>query len=252
MAQYSAPLNRRRSARECHRPLRRGLLNALGALALAPWPGARVAEAAGLGAISDADALSALRAALESGTNSAISRLGRAGGFLDDAKFRIPLPDALRKTEKLLRLAGKGKELDELVVAMNRAAEAAIPQAKSLALQAVRSMSVSDAKAIITGGEDSVTQFFRRNTQAGLVERFRPLVAAQVSRLGLAKQYDALAGQGSKLGLVKGNATTMDGYVTDRAVGSLYQAIAEQERAIRRDPIRTGSQILGKVFGALR
>lgn len=210
------------------------------------------ARAAGLAGISDADATGALRAALEKGTEAAISRLGRAGGFLDDPKSRIPLPDALRKTEKILRLAGMGRDLDELVLAMNRAAEAAIPQAKALAIQAVRSMSVSDAKSIITGGDDSVTRFFREKTQRSLTERFRPIVGKQVSRLGLAQKYDALAGQGAKFGLVKGDAATMDGYVTERALASLYQAIAEQERAIRRDPLQTGSKLLGKVFGALR
>ncbi|MEB2351126.1 MAG: DUF4197 domain-containing protein [Burkholderiaceae bacterium] len=227
-------------------------------LVLAAWAGAAIAtggaapaRAAALDAVSNADAIGALRATLERGAGQAVAALGRPGGFLDDPKVRIPLPDGLRQAEGLLRATGRGRELDELVTSMNRAAEQAVPQAKQLLLAAVKSMSVADAKSILTGGEDSVTQFFQSRTQAPLTERFLPIVTQQVSRLGLAKRYNALAGQASKLGLLKARDASVERYVTTRALDGLYLMIAEEERAIRRDPLKAGSKVIERVFGAL-
>ncbi len=237
-----------------HLKMRRSLL------ALAAWAGAAAiagggaspARAGALDAVSSADATSALRATLERGAGQAVARLGKPGGFLDDPKVRIPLPDGLRQAEGFLRATGRGRDLDELVTSMNRAAEQAVPQAKQLLVAAVKSMSVSDAKAILTGGDDSVTQFFKSHTQAPLTERFLPIVTQQVSRLGLAKRYNALAGQASKLGLLKERDASVERYVTSRALDGLYLMIAEEERAIRRDPLKAGSKVIERVFGALR
>ncbi len=237
-----------------HLKMRRSLL------AFAAWAGVAViagggappARAGALDAVSNADATSALRVALERGAGQAVAKLGKPGGFLDDPKVRIPLPDGLRQAEGLLRATGRGRELDELVTSMNRAAEQAVPQAKQLLVTAVKSMSVSDAKTILTGGDDSVTQFFKTRTQAPLTERFLPIVTQQVSRLGLSKRYNALAGQASKLGLLKERDASVERYVTSRALDGLYLMIAEEERAIRRDPLKAGSKVIERVFGALR
>ncbi|MCZ7558703.1 MAG: DUF4197 domain-containing protein [Burkholderiaceae bacterium] len=234
--------------------MRRSLLAfaAWAGVALIAGGGAPPARAGALDAVSNADATSALRVALERGAGQAVARLGKPGGFLDDPKVRIPLPDGLRQAEGLLRATGRGRELDELVTSMNRAAEQAVPQAKQLLVAAVKSMSVSDAKAILTGGDDSVTQFFKTRTQAPLTERFLPIVTQQVSRLGLSKRYNALAGRASKLGLLKERDASVERYVTSRALDGLYLMIAEEERAIRRDPLKAGSKVIERVFGALR
>ena len=147
---------------------------------------------------------------------------------------------------------GRGRELDELVTSMNRAAEQAVPQAKQLLVAAVKSMTVADAKGILTGGDDSVTRFFKSRTQAPLTERFLPIVTQHVSRLGLAKRYNSLAGQASKLGLLKERDASVERYVTTRALDGLYLMIAEEEKAIRRDPLKAGSKVIERVFGALR
>jgi len=237
-----------------HLKMRRSLLAfaAWAGVALIAGGGAPPARAGALDAVSNADATSALRVALERGAGQAVARLGKPGGFLDDPKVRIPLPDGLRQAEGLLRATGRGRELDELVTSMNRAAEQAVPQAKQLLVAAVKSMSVSDAKAILTGGDDSVTQFFKTRTQAPLTERFLPIVTQQVSRLGLSKRYNALAGRASKLGLLKERDASVERYVTSRALDGLYLMIAEEERAIRRDPLKAGSKVIERVFGALR
>ena len=237
-----------------HVKMRRSLV-ALGAsvcVALVAGLGAPPARAGALDAVSNADATSALRVALERGAGQAVARLGKPGGFLDDPKVRIPLPDGLRQAEGLLRTMGRGRELDELVTAMNRAAEQAVPQAKQLLVAAVKSMTVADAKGILTGGDDSVTRFFKSRTQAPLTERFLPVVTQQVSRLGLAKRYNSLAGQASKLGLLKERDASVERYVTTRALDGLYLMIAEEEKAIRRDPLKAGSKVIERVFGALK
>jgi predicted GNAT family N-acyltransferase len=237
-----------------HVKMRRSLI-ALGAsacVALVAGLGAPPARAGALDAVSNADATSALRVALERGAGQAVARLGKPGGFLDDPKVRIPLPDGLRQAEGLLRTMGRGRELDELVTSMNRAAEQAVPQAKQLLVAAVKSMTVADAKGILTGGDDSVTRFFKSRTQAPLTERFLPVVTQQVSRLGLAKRYNSLAGQASKLGLLKEGDASVERYVTTRALDGLYLMIAEEEKAIRRDPLKAGSKVIERVFGALR
>ncbi len=207
---------------------------------------------ADLSLLSRADAVSGLKAALEKGSVAAVGKLGVADGFFANPKVKIPLPDSLQKIEKGLKLLGMEKQADELVLAMNRAAEAAVPEAKVLLLNSVKQMSVDDAKKILSGGDDSVTQYFKGKTQTPLAQKFLPIVRKTTARVGLAQKYNALAGKGMKLGLVKEEQASIEHYVTAKALEGLYLMIAEEERAIRQDPIGTGSAILKKVFGALK
>jgi uncharacterized protein DUF4197 len=202
--------------------------------------------------LSNQDASRGIKGALEQGAASAIAKLGVPGGFLNNPKVKIPLPPALDEVAKGMRMLGRGKDADELVTTMNQAAEQAVPEAKQLMISAVKSMSVSDAKAILTGGDDSVTKFFRAKTAAPLAVKFLPIVKRSTDRLGLAQKYDQLAGQGARLGLVKGDAANIEHYVTDRALDGLYLMIGEEERAIRQNPAAAGSAIVSKVFSALR
>jgi hypothetical protein len=149
-------------------------------------------------------------------------------------------------------MMGRGKDADELVATMNQAAEQAVPEAKALLVNAVKTMSVQDAKKILTGGDDSVTQFFRAKTAAPLAVKFLPIVKQATDRVGLAQKYDQFAGQGAKLGLIKGDAANIEQYVTDKALDGLYLMIGEEERTIRQNPAAAGSAIVAKVFGALR
>lgn len=222
------------------------LTGLLGCLVLAP------VFAVGLGDLTNQDASRGIKGALTEGVTSAIAKLGVPGGFLNDPKVRIPLPPALDQLAKGMRMMGRGKDADELVVAMNRAAEQAVPEAKALMLNAVRTMSVEDAKRILSGGDDSVTQFFKTKTAAPLAVKFLPIVKRATDRVGLAQKYNQFAGAGAKLGLVKGNAANIETYVTDRALDGMYLMIGEEERAIRKHPATAGSAIVSKVFGALR
>jgi Protein of unknown function (DUF4197) len=210
------------------------------------------AHAVDLSSISNKDASAGLKAALEKGSIAAVSKLGIENGFLGNDKVKIPLPEALKKAEGLLRMMGQSKKADELVTSMNRAAEAAVPEAKALLVNAVKTMSVQDAKGILTGGDDSVTQYFKTKTSAPLALKFLPIVKKATEKVGLAQQYNHLAGQGQKLGLVGENEASIEQYVTQKTLDGLYTMIGEEEKAIRQDPIGTGSKILQKVFGILK
>jgi hypothetical protein len=205
-----------------------------------------------LASITDGEATKGLKAALETGAGAAVNLLGVQDGFLGNPKVRIELPGWLRDGAKLLKAMGRRQEVEDLEVAMNRAAENAVPLAKKLLTDAVRNMSVSDAKRILTGGETSVTQFFADKTREPLSGQFLPAVKKATAKVKLAQKYDRLAGQGAQFGLVKKEDASIDQYVTRKALDGLYYMIGEEEKKIRRDPIGTGSALLGKVFGALR
>jgi hypothetical protein len=222
------------------------LAGLLSCLVLAP------AAALGLRDLTNQDASRGMKGALTEGVTSAIAKLGVSGGFLNNPKVRIPLPPALDRLAEGMRMMGRGKDADQLVAAMNQAAERAVPQAKALMLNAVKTMSVQDARKILTGGDGSVTRFFKSRTAAPLAVKFLPIVKKATDRVGLARKYNQFAGAGAKLGLINGNPVNIETYVTEKALDGLYLMIGEQEHAIRQNPAAAGSAIVSKVFGALR
>jgi hypothetical protein len=211
-----------------------------------------VAFALSLADLSNQEASSGLKAALEKGATVAVAKLGVENGFLNNDKVRINLPGPLQQAMPLLKMTGQGQKLDNLVVSMNHAAEAAVPLAKPLLLDAVKSMSVTDAKNILTGGDTSVTDFFRQKTAAPLAQKFLPIVKKITDGNGLASAYNATMGQVAKTGMISSEQATVEGYVTQRALDGLFVIIGEEEKAIRSDPVGAGSAIIGKVFGALK
>ncbi|MBL8447886.1 MAG: DUF4197 domain-containing protein [Zoogloeaceae bacterium] len=207
--------------------------------------------ALGLGDLTDGEASGGLKEALTQGATQAVSLLGKPDGFLKNKKVRIPLPDGLAQAEPVLRGMGQGQALDDLVTAMNRAAEQAVPKAQELLVKAVREMSVTDAKNILTGGDDAATRYFKGKTQAELTTMFLPTVKQTTDKLALAKKYDKLAGKAANFGLVKDEDAKIEGYVTRKALDGLYAMIAEEEKAIRKNPVGAAGNLAKKVFGAL-
>jgi hypothetical protein len=201
--------------------------------------------------LTQADALSALREALQRGAQNAVAQLGRADGFLSNPRVHIPIPPKLERVAGLLRATGQGKRLDELDTAMNRAAESAVPQAKPLLLDAIKAMSVEDAQKVISGGNTSVTDFFAGKTRTPLSERFLPVVRTTTDHVSLARKYNDLAHRGVKLGLMNDSDADVARYVTGKALDGLFLMIGEEEKRIRKDPVGTGSKLLKKVFGSL-
>jgi hypothetical protein len=204
-----------------------------------------------LASLTNQDAARGIKGALDKGAAAAVDRLGAPGGFLNDPKVKIPLPPALDQIAKAMRLLGRSKEADALVEAMNRAAEQAMPAARELLIGSVKSMSFQDAKKILTDGDGSVTAFFREKTAGPLAVKFLPIIKQETDKVGLAQKYDQLAGQGEKLGLLKGDTANIEEYVTHKALDGLYLGIAEEEHKIRENPAAAGSAIVSKVFGLL-
>lgn len=228
------------------RAVRRSRLTVLPLLALSG-----MAAAAGLDALSSKDAAGGLRAALSQGIDVAVAQLGARDGFLHDPKVAIPLPSPLNKAESTLRMLGMGGQADELKATMNHAAEEAVAQAKPVFKTALQQMTLADAKTILTGGDEAGTAYFRRKTSSELTAKFKPIVAADTAKLGLAAQYDQYAGKAAQLGLLPAQDANLNDYVAAKALDGLYSRIADEERAIRKDPMEQASSLIKKVFGAL-
>jgi hypothetical protein len=212
----------------------------------------RTSLALSLDDLTNAQLSQGAKSALERGVRSAVSALGQPNGFLDNDKVRIPLPGYLEDAANLLRNFGQGERLDELINAMNHAAESAVPLAQDMLVSAVRSMNVQDARNLLVGGGSSVTEFFASKTRAPLSQKFLPLVTKTTAKVNLAEKYNQIAGKAAGLGLIKGDEVSVERYVTAKTLDGLYFMIGEEEKKIRQDPIGTGSTILQKVFGALK
>ena len=213
---------------------------------------ASTALAAGmLTALSNQDATDGLRQALAQGAEVAVSQLGKRNGYYNNPKARSPLPASLEKGASMLRRVGMGSQLDQLEVTMNQAAEAAVVEAKPILVNAVKQMSVNDAKNILTGGDTAATDYFRRTTSNDLTARFLPIVKKHTEQLGVSQQYSQLAKPAASVGLIDSKQSSLDGYVTQKALDGLFLMVAEEEKAIRKNPVGQSSAILQKVFGAV-
>ncbi|MBT9590923.1 MAG: DUF4197 domain-containing protein [Thiobacillus sp.] len=217
----------------------------------ASQPAATGATTAGVDALSSTDINAGLKEALTRGADSAVAQLGQKDGFFGNPALKIPLPPSLKKAEKTMRMFGMGKQADELVLSMNRAAEVAVPEAQTLLVGAVKAMSLDDARGILTGGKTSATDFFRKKTETTLTERFGPIVKATTDKVGLAQQYNQYAGMAAQFNLVDKKQANVEQYVTQQALDRLYTLIGEKEAAIRANPLQAGSDLLKKVFGAV-
>ena len=211
-------------------------------------PAATMAGAPDL--LSSEDAAAGLRAVLDQGIDAAVARLGVSDGFLKNPRITIPLPPALQKVERGLRMLGRGKDAEALRLAINRAAEAAAVEGGPLLKQALGSMTLEDANAIVSGGDDAGTRYFQRTTATTLTEKFKPIVTHAIARLKVSALYEQYAGEVAALGLVRNEDVKLDDYLTDKALAGLYTVMAEEERAIRHDPLGQANALIRKAFGA--
>ncbi|WP_417777233.1 DUF4197 domain-containing protein [Stutzerimonas xanthomarina] len=216
-----------------------GLLLSTGAFALS------------LSDLSQGDASNALKDALSQGTKVAVQQLGQPGGFSNDPDLRIELPGNIGKASRMLKMMGMGAQVEELETGMNKAAEAAVPQAQALLLEAVKKMTVADAKAILAGGNDSATQYLNKTSRDEIRTKFMPIIKQATDKVGVAQQYNALAGKASGLGAIDSKYGTVEGYVAEQTLDGLFAVIAEQEAAIRQNPTQAATSVAKKVFGVL-
>ena len=202
-----------------------------------------------LAELSQGDAASGLKQALNQGAKAAVAQLGRPGGFSSDPQVRIGLPGKLGKAARTMKLMGMGAQVEQLEASMNQAAEAAVPQAQALLLQAVQNMTLQDAKAILAGPQDSATRYLDKSSREQLRSRFLPIVRQATQQVGLAQQYNAFAGQGASFGVIDAQSAQIENYVTEQALNGLFKIIAEQEAGIRRNPAQAAGSLARKVFG---
>lgn len=208
--------------------------------------------AADLSMFSNRDQVGSLKQALTQGAETAVKNLAKENGYLGNDKVRIPLPESLQKVDGTLRQFGMGKYADELVTSMNRAAEAAVPEASKLLTGAVKKMTVKDAKSILTGSDDAATQYFRKNTETALAGKFKPIINKAMLKVKVAEKYDQFAGKGVKFGLVDERDARLDDYITRKALDGLFVMMAEQEKAIRANPLEATGSLAKKVFSAIK
>jgi len=200
--------------------------------------------------LDPATAAAGLKQALEKGTQQAVTLLGRENGYFANSRVKIPMPENLVRVEKVLRKLGQGKAADEFVLSLNRAAEAAAPQAKAIFLQVIRQMSVQDAVGIVRGPDDAATRYFRQHSETALTEKFRPVVAAATSKVGVTQRYKQLLKEaGPATALIDLRSLDIDDYVTARALDGLFLMVADEEKRIRQDPVARTTELLRKVFG---
>lgn len=201
-----------------------------------------------------------LKEALAKGVQKAVTQLGATGGFLTNLNVKIGMPESLQKVEKTLRKLKQEALADEFVTTMNRAAEMAVPEAASIFGEGIKQMTVADAKSILTGPDDSATQYFRRTSTNALQKAFLPLVKQATEKAGVTSAYKAMmdkvgAGSlgrfGGALGAlgVNQDALDIDAYVTRKAMDGLFKVVADEEKAIRKNPVARTTDLLKQVFG---
>ena len=209
------------------------------------------AFALSLSDLTQSDASGGLKDALTQGAQIAVKQLGKPGGFSDNDEVRIELPGKLGKAAQTMKMMGMGEQVEELEASMNKAAEAAVPQAQGILVDAVKKMTVSDAKAILAGGEDSATQYLNKSSREQIRAKFLPIVKQATDKVGVAQQYNSFAGQAAALGVVDAKSANVENYVTEKALDGLFKMIAEQEASIRQNPAGAATSLAKKVFGAL-
>ena len=209
------------------------------------------AFALSLSDLTQSDASGGLKDALTQGAQIAVQQLGKPGGFSNNDAVRIELPGKLGKAAQTLKLMGMGAQVEELEASMNKAAEAAVPQAQAILVDAVKKMTVSDAKAILAGGDDSATQYLNKSSREQIRARFLPIVKQATDKVGVAQQYNALAGKAAAFGAIDAKSANVESYVTEQALDGLFRMIAEQEASIRQNPTAAATSLAKKVFGAL-
>jgi len=199
---------------------------------------------------SDTEIVNGLKEALRIGTGNAVTLVSKTDGYYKNPKIRIPLPDTVQKTEKILRAAGYGSKVDEFELSMNRAAERAAPEAKGLFVDAIKQMTFTDARKILKGRENEATLYFKDKTSPRLREIAKPIVHKSMGEVGVTRSYQDLEQSARSVPFAGAFSFDLDQYVTDQALDGLFLMVAEEEKKIRQDPVARTTDLLKKVFGS--
>jgi hypothetical protein len=198
--------------------------------------------------LTESEIVDGLKEALEIGTGKAVTLVSKKNGYLNNPKIKIALPEKVQKAESFLRNIGFGSKIDKFELSMNRAAERAVPRAKSIFWDAIQKMTFSDARQILDGQDDAATIYFRQKTSSQLRDEFKPIVNQAMSAVGVTQAYKSLDRKIRKLSFTKSLSFDLDQYVTDKALDGLFLMLAEEEKKIRQDPAARVTDLLKKVF----
>jgi hypothetical protein len=209
-----------------------------------------IARRLGLGnTLSDTKISSGLKQALQIGAEQAVKITGRPNGYFSNPDIKILMPNNLRTLEKGLRLVGYGPKVDDFVLSMNRAAEAAAPAARQIFIDAITAMSFDDARRILSGGDTAATDYFKNKTAPQLTAAFQPAVERTMARNGVTQQYNALVSQYKTLPFARNQDLDISHYVVAKALDGLFYELGQEERKIRQDPAAQTTNLLREVFG---
>ena len=201
------------------------------------------------GGLDEKTAAEGLKEALQVGTERTVLKTSKVDGFLGNALIRIALPKNYKKVADALRKVGFGKDVDELEVAMNRAAERAAGEARPVFEEAIKKMTLTDAVRIVRGGNTAGTQYFREHTSEVLQAKMLPIVAQSMEKVGVTQRYARMTEQYDKLPFVTHPALDLDQYVTERTLSGLFTVLGQEEKRIRKHPAARTTELLRKVFG---
>jgi len=207
-------------------------------------------KSTGSSSLDDTQIASGLKEALSVGTRKAVSEVAKPGGYLENTAIKILLPANLRTAEKVLRAAGQGPKIDEFIASMNHAAESAAPEAANIFGDAVKQMTIDDARKLLSGNNTAITDYFKSKTSAQLATAFRPHVEAAMSKSGVTEKYQALAGQVPKVPFMKSADLDINAYVVNKALDGLFYMLGQQEAQIRTNPAAQTTRLLKQVFGS--
>jgi hypothetical protein len=209
----------------------------------------KILEKQSLG-FSEEDAAAAIKEALVNGTTNGVKLLSKVDGYFGNPEIKIPFPPDAKMADKKLRSIGMGKQVDEVILSINRAAEDAAKDAKSIFVAAIQAMTVKDAIAIVNGDDDAATQYLKKTTTKELKIKFRPVIKASLDKVNATKYWTDLINTYNKIPFVEKVNPNLTDYVTDKAIDGLFVMIAKEELKIRKDPVARTTELLKKVFGA--
>ncbi len=198
--------------------------------------------------LTTSDVISGLKEALETGTNRSVQQLSSADGFFKDAVIKILMPEEAKKAESTLRRLGMGKQVDEAILSMNRAAEDAAKDAAPIFVNAIKGMSIQDAWGILRGGDSAATKYLREKTISQLTEAFRPVIEKSLEKVNATKHWNTVFSAYNKVSANKVNPD-LSAYVTEKSMYGIFYQVAQEEMKIRKDPVARTTDILKKVFG---
>ncbi|NIS59812.1 MAG: DUF4197 family protein [Proteobacteria bacterium] len=208
-----------------------------------------IREALRGGELSESKIIQGLKEALQIGTGNAVQNVSRVDGYYKNPGIRIPLPENVRKVEKILRAVGYGPQVDAFELSMNRAAERAAPEAKSLFIESIKRMTFSDARKILQGRDNEATLYFEDKTRGRLNELFKPIVHTAMSEVGVTRWYQELDAKVRSIPFAERMSFDLDEYVTGKGLDGLFSMVAEEERKIRQNPAARVTDLLKEVFG---